>query len=193
LKVTQTTTPKSVPENMVRSPEARLSYPNLARPRIPPGGGVQKYSCVLIIPKSADLGPMKKALQAAVRAKWGDNIPKGLRQPFRDGSEKGDLEGYGPEVVFLNVSSEQPPQLFDGAKRKVDGGHFKAGDYVFAALSAYSYDKAGNKGVSFGLRGLQWAREGDRLGGGVDSSAMFETLQGAGNQGGSVDDLFMDP
>jgi hypothetical protein len=194
--VTQTiaapTAPKPIPENMVRTPEARLSYPNLSRPRTGPGGGTAKYSCVLILPKSADLAPMKKALQAAARVKWADQIPRGLKQPFRNGSDKGDQEGYGPDVVFLNVSSEQQPQLFDGAKRKVDGGFFKAGDYVLAALSAYAYDKAGNKGVAFGLRGLQYVREGDRLGGGVDAGAIFETLEGAGTQGGSVDDLFLE-
>jgi hypothetical protein len=188
--MTDTSTKPALPENMVKTGECRLSYPNLAKPRVPPGGGSPKFSAVLIFPKTTDVTAMQRALKAACKAKWGDQLPRGLESPFRDGAQKEGTPGYGPDVWYLNVSSEQQPQLFDAARRKVEGGYFKPGDYVFGALQAFAWEKLGKKGVSFGLRAIQYVREGERLGGGVDATAVFDVLENAKDMADDADALF---
>ena len=57
-----------------------------------------------------------------------------------------------------------------------------AGCYVNAALQFFPYSHAtGGKGISVSLQGIQKARDGEPLGGGiVEASDVFSALPGAG-------------
>src|ERR1043165_1868860 len=148
-------------------PEARLSFPSLFVPRAPMEGsaGEPKYGCTLLFPKDADLSALKAAASAAVRAKGGDKKTSNLRSPFRDGSEK-DLDGY-EGCIFINVTSKQKPGVVDeNVQPIIDPSASYAGCYVRASVKAYAYEKAGNRGVAFGLNNIQKTRDGEAFGGG---------------------------
>ena len=104
--------------NRVITPEATLSYPNLFEPRAGLDGQEPKYSTELIFAGGTDLGELKAAAQAVAVAKWGDNIPKNLRTPFRDGDM--DREGK-PEYegsTFISAKSKQRPVILYGPDRR---------------------------------------------------------------------------
>jgi hypothetical protein len=151
----------------VVTPEARLSFPDLfvARPPMEGSPGEPKFGCTLLFPKEGcDLAPLKALVKEAIAAKWGATPPKGLKLPFRDGDEK-DLDGYAG-MIYIRATGKTKPGVVDSSVQPIlDPEEIYAGCYVRASLNAYAYEKAGNRGVSFGLNNIQKTREGERFGG----------------------------
>lgn len=164
----------------VMTPEGRVSFPAVFEARAAVEGQAPKFSIVLLFPKTTDLATLKAACTAAVKAKWGDKPPKGLRSPFRDGDEK-DLDGYAG-MIYLTASSQDRPGLVDarvqpiGPERK---DAFYPGCYARATLRAFAYDKNGNRGVSFALQNIQKLRDGDAFGSKRKAEDDFEAVAGA--------------
>jgi len=161
---------------MLITPPAMLSYPALLTPRLGPNpkpGDLPTYGCTLVFPKDADLTELKNAATAALKERFGDKLQSllkngSLRIPFRPVGDKYDEDTYG---YFINVSAKTTkPGLVDryaGPDGKpaplTDVDKLYPGCMVKAAVSVYSYDNSGNKGVSFGLQHIQWWAEGTRL------------------------------
>jgi hypothetical protein len=161
------------------TPVATLSYPHLDKPQEPQGGvGKAKYSAALVFKPGENLAEMVAAAITVAQAKWpGKDIPamfanNALRSPFRkDGAEK----GYADGSVFINVRSEQPPQIVstypgpDGKPMLIEGDdivkQMYAGAQVRASVTAFAYDSNGNKGVSFALGNIQKVGDGPRIDG----------------------------
>jgi hypothetical protein len=170
----------------IMTPRARLSYPALFKARAMEAGGEAKFSCSLIFDKAAQNTPafaaMKAQAAAAVAEKWGNKVPSGLRNPFRDGNERDD-PAYA-DTIFVNASSKQQPQVVAGSIDPITGklriiddpNEVYAGCYVLAAVRAYPYEIKGNRGVSFGLQALQKIAEGESLGGGVRATEVFKPV-----------------
>jgi len=164
--------------NKLTTPEFRASFPTLFKPESYEGGK-EKYSVVMVFPKGADLGPFKAAARAAAAARWPAGLPANLRSPFRDGAEKGDLEGFGPDTVFITASTIRKPGVVDRQLNHIiEPEKFYAGCYARATVSAFAYDQRGNKGVSFGLHNVQFLRDGESLAGGTKAEDDFETVEG---------------
>lgn len=156
------------------TPVGILSYPHLFEPMAGEEGGKKKYSCALVFPPEADLGPLEAAAVEAARAKFGDNFffekqmpklgAKRLRWPIRV-----DEEGkYGEpgEMRYINARSETKPGIVDAALRVIDDARAEEmypGAKVRATVSAFGYDQPTNKGVSFGLGNVQKVGEGTRI------------------------------
>ena len=170
----------------IMTPRARLSYPALFKARAMEAGQDPKFSCSLIFDKAAQatslFAAMKAQAAAAVSEKWGNKIPSGLRNPFRDGNERDD-PNYA-DSIFINASSKQQPQVVAGSIDPVTGklriiddpNEVYAGCFVIAAVRAYAYDAKGNRGVSFGLQALQKVGDGEPLGGGVRATEIFSAV-----------------
>jgi hypothetical protein len=168
------------------TPEGRVSYPALFEAKPDPSGRL-KFGAVLIFSKDADLSELKSAAGAALTQRFGANameqVKQGkLRWPFRDGSAK-DAPGYGPGVVFVNLTSNNQPGVVDryagpdGRPRPItDPRAVYAGCYARAAVGIYAYDKSGNRGVAFGLNALQFLRDGERLDGRKAAQDEFDAL-----------------
>ncbi len=160
------------------TPPARLSFPWLFEPQQPlQVGGKPMFSAVLLFPKSTDLSVLKAAIIAARDAKWPDPTkrPKGLRNPLRDGAEK-DLDGY-KDCFFLSAKSLMRPGVVDeGVKAILDPTVIYAGCWVRASLSVYGYDKAGNKGVAFGLQNIQKLKDDAPFGSRAKPEDDFEAV-----------------
>jgi len=187
------------------TPKFRASFPWVFEPQPPmkgsPEGTVPKYGVVMLFDaaaqKSAEFKNMQKLAEAAARDKFGDKlVPDGsgwfkiggetakpktgkpLKNPFRDGAEKGELEGYGEGVVFASATSKMQPGLVDAQLNRImSKDDFYAGCYARATVTAYGYDKAGNVGVAFGLQNLQKKGDGDAFSGRTKAEDDFEATE----------------
>lgn len=177
-----------------KTPLCRVAFANtLFKPRAQTLGGVEKYGCTLIFPKSSDLSVLQEALRSVIVAQWGD---KGLerakagliKNPILDGSGKearskktGDFHaGFGPDVVFIRVQSSKAPMVrWKSENIPATEDEVYSGCYGKAVLNAFAWHNDQNgDGVSFGIQFFQKLQEGERLGGGggVDASQWMETV-----------------
>lgn len=187
----------------ILTPVFRASFANVFEPKAGPEGGEPKYSVVMLFDEAAQKTPEYKAmvdlLKAAVLEKFGPNfkVPSNFKMAFRDGSEKPDLDGY-EGTKFATASTKQKPGVIGPRKQQLissevgpDG--FYSGCWARATVTAYAYDRAGNKGVAFGLQNLQKVREGEAFSGRVAAENDFdEVAEAAFADEGSVagDDPF---
>ena len=146
------------------TPECVLSYPQLIEARSF-NGGDPKYSVTLGFQDGVDIGELKRAALEVLKERWGTKVEdmlknKQLRLPFRAGEEK----GYPDGSIFINVTTQQRPGVVDQRVQPVmDPSDIYPGCVARASVRAFAYDKAGNKGVSFGLLNVQKLRDGERL------------------------------
>jgi hypothetical protein len=165
---------------VVLTPPFRVSFPSLFK-ATSYEGGEPKYSVVAIFDKKMDdaqkklYADMAAIAREAAEAKWGKNLPKNLRSPFRDGTEK-DMEGYGPGVVFCTLSSKMPPGVIGRNKERLAEADVYAGCFARATVVAYAYDQRGNRGVAFGLNNLQKLGEGPRFSQVSDPDKDFDSV-----------------
>lgn len=168
------------------TPYATLSFPSLFQPKSIPGTDQEpKYSCALLFDAAAQQSPEYKKMQEAVvtvaKSKFGENVNfKGLRLPFTDAGEKSDkYKGYEDGIIVINVSSKQKPGIVDARKNDVLlPEQVYAGQLVRAQVVAYAYDKAGNRGVSFGLNHVQIVKhDAPRIDGRVDPQNAFDAIE----------------
>ena len=175
------------------TPRFRASFAWVFKPQPPmegsPEGAKPKYGVVMLFDKAAqataEFAAMKAMAAAAARDKFGDKLVKDgdwfkvggkpLNSPFRDGAEKANLEGYGEGVIFVSATSVNQPGCINADKsRIVKQEDFYSGCYARATVGCYGYDKAGNKGVAFGLNNLQKLGNGTAFSGRVDAEDDFE-------------------
>lgn len=152
---------------------ARLSYANVFEPK---GfeGQEPKYSVSLLVPKNdqATIAVIKEGIELALEdgkeRLWKGKMPKGLRNPMRDGDEdRADDENYA-DHFFLNANSKatKKPKLFTRVRGEVATEEdIYSGCYAVAIVNFYPYDTAGNRGVGCGLVGLQKFADGEKLSG----------------------------
>lgn len=173
----------------VMTPKFRASFANVFRPgKSMEEGKPGKYSLTMLFEPGADLSKLKAAAAQAVKDKWGDKPPKMLRSPFRDQGEK-EFDGYVEGGIYINATSDKKPGLVDAQLNDIiDETDFYSGCYARATVRAFAYDKAGNKGVAFGLQNVQKLADGESLGGGrAKASDEFEAVAESGTAGGMFD------
>ncbi len=167
----------SEPSNRVITPVARLSYPYLFEPSKPMAdGGDAKYQCELIFPAGSDMSDLKRAANQAAKDKWGDKIPKNIRTPFRDGDkDREGKDGY-EGCTFIGARSKDKPGVVVGRDRTpcMDPSEVYGGCFVKASVTAFAYDNAGNKGVSFALNNVWKIRDGEPFGNRRNASEEFQ-------------------
>jgi hypothetical protein len=102
---------------------------------------------------------------------------KGYKNPFRPGEDKPELEGYEGMVFAAATSMRQPGVIDAGKARLMSDDDFYSGCYARATVTAYAYDKSGNKGVAFGLQNLQKLADGEAFSGRVAPEDDFEAVE----------------
>lgn len=169
-----------MPIESIVTPVFRVSYPHLDKPQVSKGKdpSTGKFSVTMLFPKTTDISTLKANAKAALLEKFGtaDRIPKGFRNPFRDGDtdeiNKGK-EGYAGHV-FVTATSKTPvpilkhsaktPQNPKGKVRVENPLDVYPGCYAIATIKASWYDMEGNRGVKFFLNNLLLHRDGEPLG-----------------------------
>lgn len=171
---------KSVEEKKCKTPEFRASFPHVFKPHTGFEGQEAKFSVVMLFDKKTDLKELKRAAFNAATEKWGpkDKWPKNFRLPFRDGSEKSDLQGY-ENTIYVTATTKQRPGVVDQKLVPIteEDQSFYAGCYARATLIAFAYDKAGNRGVSFSLQNIQKLRDGEAFSGRKKAEDEFESVE----------------
>jgi hypothetical protein len=174
--VRMATQDKTVTPRRVITPKGILSYPKLFTPELGPDpapGAKPMYSATIVFPSGTDLKEMKGIVIALAKEKWGEKaielIRTGkIRLPFRKDAEE---KGYAPGSEFINARSSERPGVVsrhagsDGKPAPIteESGEIYAGCIVRASVSAFTYNRAGNQGISFGLNNIQKLEDGPRL------------------------------
>jgi len=150
-------------KHKVITPLFRVGFPRVFKARAVNEGGEEKFSIECLFASDADLKPLKQAAAAAAREKWGDNIPKNLRSPFKDSGEKSDLDGFEEGCVHISPKSKYKPGLVDANMEPIIvDTEFYGGCYARASVNAYAYTHPqGGPGVSFGLLNVQKIDDGE--------------------------------
>lgn len=160
----------------VTTPVFRLSFPNLKQPKSNFEGQAPAYSIQMLFDQDADLSKMKAAAHAAAVKKWGSDYKKKVKfkhPTFKDGDEK-NLDDYKGKVV-VEARTKQKPGVVDKNREEIlDLNEVYAGCYCRATLTVYAYDKAGNKGVSFGLQNVQKVKDGPAFSGRKNAKDDFD-------------------
>lgn len=157
----------------------RLSFLNWFAPRKNDLNGKDEYSAELLIPKSdtTTINAIKAAMKEAIVEKFGEKIPPQLRNPLKDGDTATKQDGspladYYKGHFFIRVKSTEKPGVIgaDGTELR-DASQFVSGDYGRVSMTAFAYDQAVNKGVSFYLQNLLFTDKGEAFGGGRTSAS----------------------
>jgi hypothetical protein len=159
--------------------KCRFVYCSVMSARKNEMNGKDEFSTQVLVPKSdtETVGALKAAAKEALTAKFGDKIPKNVRNPLRDGDieTKSDGSALGKEYAghfFFNTKSTNKPGAVDANGQDLLGSNdIVSGDFGRVSLNAYAYDQAGNKGVSFGLNNIMLLAKGEALGGARPSAA----------------------
>lgn len=185
----------------VKTPAATLSYPWLAKAQPVSDedaakGAKPKFSAVLVFKPGTDLRELQQAALAAAEAKWPGKVqemiakskasiqaggPITFRVPFRN-----DVDGkYEEGSTFINCRADTAPGLVyahaePGSNKAARVASediekvFYPGAQVRASITAFAYDKKGNRGVGFALNNMQKIAEGERLDNRVAAEDEFE-------------------
>lgn len=188
--------------NKVITPRFRASFVWAFRPQPPMEGSVgePKYGVTMLFDatarKTQQFEAMKKLAVQAAKEKFGEKLKPdgkgwfvGLRSPFRDGNDKQELDGYAG-MVFASATSKSQPGIVDqNLQRIISEEDYYSGCYSRATVTAYGYDKAGNRGVAFGLQNLQKLAEGERFSGRAAAEDDFDSVDDfVGGEGEGVED-----
>ncbi len=174
----------------VLSPIFRVSFPSVFEPAKPMEGSEGKrlkYEATMVFrPGDFDaadktrFNEMVEILDAACQKafkKGYRELDGSYKKAFRKGEEKAHLSGFGEGTVFAKCSSFMKPGVYkqDGATKFLDSEQekFYPGCYARATVTAYTYNKAGNKGVAFGLQNIMFVEDGDRLDSRTDGKEDF--------------------
>lgn len=157
----------------VTTPQFRVSFPNVFKPRRNDLNGKDEFSLMALFEPGTDLTELKAAASAACAKKWGADQtkwPANLKSPFRDQAEKakdGKLpDGMKAGGIFMTFKSSNRPSVVDQNRQEIlEPSKFYAGCYARASVGAYAYDQKGNRGVSFGLNHVQLWKDGEPLSG----------------------------
>lgn len=145
---------------------------------------VKKYSVRAVFLPNADLSAMKQQAQTAAQEKWGSNVPKTLRSPFRRNEELDNpVIGVPDDAIVMTFSANEDrrPGVVDANLQDIiDEAECYSGAWYRAQVRAFAYEKSGNKGVSFGLQNLQKLRDGEPLGGRMPASKAFDEVPSEG-------------
>ena len=161
------------------TPVGRASFPAVFVPRAF-GDQAPKYALTLLLPKDDPavekwIKETKALCGNVAKEKWGENMPKKLHSPFRDGDEE-SYGGYaGHWFIRASNDSKHRPQVV----RKLRNGTFEplleedfyGGCYCIMSISVYAFDRPEKKGVTFSLQNVMKVRDGEPFGAGASKPA----------------------
>jgi hypothetical protein len=167
------------------TPVGISSFITLKEPRALNENTEPKYSLTLIFDKAAqntaEFRALEKGIEEALKTRWPNKVPPGLRSPFRDGAEKeGIYEGYKSGDIFINPWSKSKPGVVDIQRQDMlNLDEVYAGWTCRATVRPFAYDTAGKRGVSLLLDAVQFLRPGKRLDGRKAAAESFPDDQDA--------------
>jgi hypothetical protein len=153
-----------------------LAFPQLFEPRAFSGETNASYSATFILPPDhPDLRALEAAIKEAATQRWGQKGPATLAAIkakgnlcVRDGANKSDYAGFEGNLYVSSRSKIQPTLLKSNRQPATPQDDLLyAGAVVNAVVDIWAQDNERGKRVNAGLSGVQFARHGERLAGGV--------------------------
>ena len=181
------------------TPEFRAVWCSIMRPAEGmnhKAGDKLKYSLKAAFPPTADLSQLKAQANAAASEFFGSKLAeekfvKSLNPTFRRNDDLDNpIEGIGDDWMIVTFSAKE--DRFSPSRNLVDSQNngimneveVYSGAWFKVQTNAYGYDKAGNRGVAFGLVNVQKTRDDDPIGNAPPAAnKAFEAVAAAGPQG----------
>lgn len=187
----------------IHTPKARMAWPTLLEPKRikDKPDSKPKFSVSLLVPKTADVNPLAKAIAEALKTKFGaawlkpdagkiasasdmlDKINKKLICALKKTVDHEKLAEYAAEFPFVlscSANEDFPPFIYGPDAKKFAGGasEIYAGRWATSAGKLWAYDNV-SKGVLFGLNRIQLLDHDEPIAGGrVATSSGFESVGG---------------
>jgi hypothetical protein len=103
------------------TPEFRAAFPKLFRPEAMRKDGKEFYSVEAVFAPDADLTELKKLASRVKHEHWGDNAPRKLVSPFRNGNEynrEREEEGKNPrpeleDCTIIRLKTTMKPEIVE--------------------------------------------------------------------------------
>lgn len=178
------------------TPQGRILWNSLFKPRKGQDGNEGKYEFNLAIPKGADLKVLQDAVLEAGKEKFGKAFkdaggkwPSGIASPFKKSADNDKLVDIAADFpTFFAARAKDRPGLVgpNGKAADIEPEHVYPGRWAKMSLQVFAYDKNGKKGVSFGLINVQLLDNDEELvigGGRVNAESEFEAVE-SGSEGG---------
>lgn len=156
--------------------KCRINYPSLFTPREDLSGR-RMYDCVLFFPKNSQTArKLREAWDKLASDPENKKIFTGnAENPVKDGDEAADKYPEYAGQLYLRVKNSKRPLVLDADNVEIiDESEIYSGCYVQAVLSAFCYNKAGHKGVSYWVQGVRKIADGDPIGGSRVTAADFD-------------------
>ena len=172
------------------TPEFIATFVAIVRPsanKKDDGTTEMEYSIRAAFPPNTDMTALKNAAREAAEAKWGANIPKILKSPFRTYAElEHEFEGIGADWILMNFKAKErfkPGVVDENCQDIIDQAEVYSGARFRAQVRAGAYEGK-SKGVTFYLQNVQRLGHGEPLGQTrVPANKAFEAVAAAGPQG----------
>lgn len=175
-------------------------FPHLfvARPRST--GGEPVFSLNLLFDQAAQKTPeyqaIRQAIADAIDGEFGAGKSKDavfcktLRLPLRDCGEKTQYAGFKAGDKFINPWTKTKPGLVDGNLADIHAAtDVFAGMLARCTMTAFAYNKAGNRGVNFMLNNVQIVNaDMPRMDGRRSANSDFESVANTDSGLGPNDD-----
>lgn len=198
------------PTGQVVTPKAIMLYPSVFEKYLSRGEtdtSRARYQTTLIFHKSADLAPLKAAMDAVINEKVAPGVRKTTKVaiPFKKITEEEQpkvfnalvMAGYDPAdypVMVRAANGMKPPIKNADMTDCLDEEQTFSGRFCRANLSFWFYDhKTGGKGISTNLNSMQLLEIGPvlpRAGGGDSDGSEFEAVNTGGDAAASADSVF---
>lgn len=147
-------------------PIGRASYPSIFKPSSAKPADKKKYAITVLLPKSTDLKPIRKAIHFAKVAKWGKdeaNWPEEIESPIVDGDLKkfANKQGYkGHWVIRASCGENSKPQVVDKKLQPIiNPADVYPGCHVCVNAMALDWEYMGKIGVMFILNHVQKVKD----------------------------------
>ena len=176
-------------KTQIMTPKFRVSFPNITEKN----EMSKKFRLVMLFDEGVDISDMKKLAVKCMKKRWPNGKPNGFQNPFKDAGLK-EYDGYEDGMIEVAASTGRRPGVVDKKNDLIDleelDTYLYGGCYARAVVQPYAYDKAGNRGVGFGLQAVQILADGEPFGSSVDARKAFDPLDDDDNESG--DDGFGD-
>ena len=171
----------------VKTGKVRLSYVNVFVAKAREAGQEEKFSTVILLPKT-DI-ESKAKIDAAIAAARGKGVneiwkmnPPIINIPVYDGDGVKPSDGmpFGDEckghwVFTASAKKDYPPQIVDARVQPIlNQSELYSGVYARVSINFYPYSYAGKKGIGVGLGNIQKVADGPSLAGGRSASEDFD-------------------
>lgn len=170
----------------------RISYPHLFEPKVFEGNtGKPKYSAKFMIPKT-DTETVKKIgdlMKAMAAASFKDKrLPPADKLCMRDGDLTNKEEDAG--YWLLSASDDRRPVVVDKDRTPLvaEDDVIYPGCVVNAKVNLWAQDNKYGRRINANLLGVQFAKDGDRLGNGRVRQAAEDMFDEVADFGGEEDD-----